>query len=421
MNILVLGNGAREHSICWSLTKSRKCKKIYCSPGNGGIEEIASCVYIDIKKKDQVLKFCKNYKINLVIIGPEEYLEDGLVDYLLSKGINTFGPKKTAAKLETSKSFAKKFLRKNEIPTAAYNEFNSSSKAHEFIKKAKFPIVIKVDGLAAGKGVIICESLSEAENSINLIMKKKKFGDAGKKIIIEEFLKGFEISYFAFFDKNSFLTLGYALDHKKAKDNDKGPNTGGMGSFSPSKKIKLSLKKKIEKQIIKKTWQGLKEKKIEYNGILFFGLMISDNKPYVIEYNVRFGDPECQTLLMNLKSDLLEIILATTQNNLKNKKIYNYKKSTVSVVLASNGYPESYKKNILIENLEKIKETKDLKIFHAGTIKKQNQFYTNGGRILSITVSDKDISASRKRAYNVLKKLNWPGGFFRKDIGIKNY
>ena len=240
MNILVLGSGAREHSICWSVSKSKKCEKLFCSPGNGGIEEIASCVNIDIKKKDQVLKFCKNNKIDLVIIGPEEYLGDGLVDYLLSKGINTFGPKKKAAKLETSKSYAKKFLQKNKIPTAAYNEFNSSSKAYEFIKKAKFPLVIKVDGLAAGKGVIICESLNEAENSINLIMKKKIWGRR-KKIIIEEFLEGFEISYFAFFDKNCFLTLGYALDHKKAQDNDKGLNTGGMGSFSPSKKNQFNF------------------------------------------------------------------------------------------------------------------------------------------------------------------------------------
>ena len=421
MNILVLGSGAREHSICWAVKKSKTCDKLFCSPGNAGIQKIAECKFLDLKKKIKILNFCEKKSIDLVIIGPEEYLADGVSDYLQNKGIKTFGPVKKAAKLETSKSFAKSFLFKNKILTPKYRKFTVVNKALNYLNSIIFPIVIKADGLAAGKGVIICKSLNEAEQTIKLMMEKKKFGDAGKKIIIEEFIDGFEISYFSFFDKKTFLPLGYALDHKRAFDNDLGPNTGGMGCFTPSKKVSKNLEKKIIKNIIEKTFLGFKKESFTYRGILFFGLIIKNNEPYVIEYNVRFGDPECQTLLRKLNTDFLEIITSITKDELGKIKITNSRKSVVCVVLASKGYPESYKKEILIPNLKKIKDDEKTIIFHAGTKTLSSNFFSNGGRVLSVTSTGKNIEEARKSAYKVLKKLNWKDGFYRKDIGLKNF
>ena len=421
MNILVLGSGAREHSICWAVKKSKACEKLFCSPGNAGIEKIAECKFINLKKKIQILNFCKKNFIDLVIIGPEEYLADGVSDYLQNKGIKTFGPVKKAAKLETSKSFAKSFLLKNKILTPKYRKFTALNKALSYLNSINFPIVIKADGLAAGKGVVICKNLNEAKQTIKLMMEKKKFGDAGKKIIIEEFINGFEISYFSFFDKKTFLPLGYALDHKRAFDNDLGPNTGGMGCFTPSKKVSKDLEKKIIKNIIEKTFLGFKKENFIYRGILFFGLIIKNNEPYVIEYNVRFGDPECQTLLRKLNTDFLEILTSTTKDELGKIKITNSRKSVVCVVLASKGYPESYDKEILIPNLKKIKNNERTIIFHAGTKTLSSNFFSNGGRVLSVTSTGKNIEEARKNAYGVLKKLNWKNGFYRKDIGFKNF
>ena len=421
MNILVLGSGAREHSICWAVKKSKTCDKLFCSPGNAGIQKIAECKFINLKKRIKILNFCEKNSIDLVIIGPEEYLADGVSDYLQNKGIKTFGPVKKAAKLETSKSFAKSFLFKNKILTPKYRKFTVVNKALNYLNSIIFPIVIKADGLAAGKGVIICKSLNEAEQTIKLMMEKKKFGDAGKKIIIEEFIDGFEISYFSFFDKKTFLPLGYALDHKRAFDNDLGPNTGGMGCFTPSKKVSKNLEKKIIKNIIEKTFLGFKKESFTYRGILFFGLIIKNNEPYVIEYNVRFGDPECQTLLRKLNTDFLEIITSITKDELGKIKITNSRKSVICVVLASKGYPESYNKEILIPNLQKIKDNEKTIIFHAGTKTLSSNFFSNGGRVLSVTSTGKNIEEARKSAYKVLKKLNWKDGFYRKDIGLKNF
>ena len=421
MNILVLGSGAREHSICWAVKKSKACKKLFCSPGNAGIEKVAECKFINLKKKLHILNFCKKNSIDLVIVGPEEYLADGVSDYLQAKGIKTFGPIKKAAKLETSKSFAKSFLLKNKILTPKYRKFTTSNKALNYLNSINFPVVIKADGLAAGKGVVICKNFSQAEQTIKLMMEKKKFGDAGKKIIIEEFIDGFEISYFSFFDKKTFLPMGYALDHKRAFDNDLGPNTGGMGCFTPSKKVSKNLEKKIIKNIIEKTFLGLKKENFTYRGILFFGLMIKNNEPFVIEYNVRFGDPECQTLLRKLKTDFLKILTSITKDDLRKIKITNFNKSVVCVVLASKGYPESYKKEIPIQNLKKIKDDKRTIIFHAGTKTLSSNFVSNGGRVLSVTSTGKNIKEARENAYKVLKKLNWNDGFYRKDIGFKNF
>ena len=420
MNILVLGSGGREHAICWKIKKSERCKNLYCIPGNGGIEEIAICEKVDKIDKSVILRFCIEKEIDLVVIGPENYLAEGVSDFLIKNGFNTFGPTKLASKLESSKLFSKLFLNKYKIPTAKFKEFISAKKAKEFLKSKSFPLVIKADGLAAGKGVIICNNYDEGVFAINEIMVNKKFGSAGRKIIIEDFLKGFEISYFVFVDNNSFLPLGYALDHKKAYDNDKGPNTGGMGCFTPSKKINHNIEKLILEKIVKKTITGIKNEKLNFKGILFFGLMIKDEKPYVIEYNVRFGDPECQTLLRTLETDLLEIIIATTNNNLSNLHLKKSNDSVVCIVLASNGYPGDYNKNKLIENIDKACSIDGIKIFHSGTVKKSSKFFSSGGRVLSITSKSHTIESARKRAYEAVKIINWKHGFFRRDIGIKN-
>ncbi|MEE2694975.1 MAG: phosphoribosylamine--glycine ligase [Pseudomonadota bacterium] len=420
MNILVLGGGAREHSICWSIKNSKKCKMIYCIPGNAGISEIAECSLLNLDDKRELLKFCDLKNIDLVIIGPEQYLEKGLSDYLIKKGILVFGPSRNASKLETSKSFAKKFLNRNKINTSDYKEFTSFKSAKKYISSAKYPLVIKADGLAAGKGVIICKNMLEAEVGLIEIMKKKKFGSAGKKIIIEDFLDGFEISYFAFFDKNNFIKLGYALDHKRAYDNDQGPNTGGMGCFSPSKKVTKSIEEQITKKILLPTLKGLKKEKLVYRGVLFFGLMITKKGPYVIEYNVRFGDPECQTLLRKLNTDLLDLILCNLKDNLSKVKIKIDNRAVICVVLAANGYPGLYKKNKIIKNLEKAQLVDGVVIYHAGTSLKNKKIVSSGGRVLSITAKAKSIKLARERAYKALRIIDWSDGFFRKDIGVKN-
>ncbi len=420
MNILIIGNGAREHSICWAIKKSKKCKKVFCIPGNAGIREIATCKIIDLSNKKELLNFCTREGIDLVIIGPEQYLENGLSDYLNSKNIKVFGPTKKAAKLETSKSFAKRFLSKNKINTAKYKEFRSYDSAKKFLATVTFPIVLKADGLAVGKGVLICNTKVDGEKGIKLLMKTKKFGKAGEKIIIEEFLEGFEISYFAFFDKQNFIKLGYALDHKKAYDNDKGPNTGGMGCFLPSKKVTKKIEAEIFNKILIPTAKGLIKENLIYRGILFFGLMITNNGPYVIEYNVRFGDPECQILLRNLKTDLLEIIESNVNDKLSTVKIENYNDSVVCIVLASKGYPGKFKKNQIIKNISKAQKIKGVEIFHAGTSFKDGKVLSSGGRVLSITSKAKTIKVAREKAYKAVSQISWPGGFYRNDIGLKN-
>ena len=420
MNILVLGSGGREHSLCWSILKSRKCKKVFCIPGNGGISEIVECIDVKPSKK-KILSFCLQKDIDLVVIGPEKFLEMGLADYLIKKNILVFGPEKKAAKLESSKIFSKQFLKRNNIPTATYKSFSNSSKAIDYIKENNPPFVIKVNGLAEGKGVIISENRRHAIKNIKEIIDKKKFGSSGNKIIIEEFLNGFEVSYFAFVDKNTILPFSYALDHKRANDNDKGLNTGGMGAFTPSEKITKNLQKRILNEIILPTKRGLDKQDIIFRGILFFGLMITNNGPKVIEYNVRFGDPECQVILRNLKSDLLNILLASGTDSLSKQKIKIFKRYSICVVLASRGYPKKYKANCKIENIDKIKNIKNIEIFHSGTKKIDDSFFSCGGRVLGVSSIGKTISEARLNAYNVLEKINWKKGFYRKDIGKKNF
>ena len=420
MNILVLGGGGREHALCWAVRKSPKCGSLFCIPGNAGISDIAVCKNLDLNNKNGLIKFCKKEEIDLVIIGPEKFLEDGLSDYMRSKGILVFGPSKKASMLESSKSFAKEFLTKNKINTAKYKEFKSFHSAIRYSSTTKYPIVIKADGLAAGKGVIICNTKNEAKSALDTIMKKKKFGSAGEKVIIEEYLSGFEVSYFAFFDKNGFAKLGYALDHKRAFDNDKGPNTGGMGCFSPTKKMTKKIENEIEKKILIPTSLGLKRYKLVYRGILFFGLMITPTGPYVIEYNVRFGDPECQTLLRNLQTDILKIIDYNSKDKLSDLTIRNKKQSVVCVVVASTGYPGNYKKNKIIENISKAQSIEGVEIFHSGTSLKRNKIISSGGRVLTITAQAGSIFHARKIAYKAISIIDWKEGFFRSDIGQKN-
>ena len=421
MNIFVIGGGAREHSIIWSLKKSKKCGHIFCSPGNAGIERLASCHNLDFNDRNSIINFCNENNIKLVIIGPEEFLEKGLSDFFMEKGIKVFGPSKKATQLESSKIFSKNFLLKNKIPTASSVDFANYKQASEYIESANFPLVIKADGLAAGKGVIICEDKNHAQESLKEFMINKKLGESGKRVLIEEFLDGFEISFFTFVDDNTYLPLGYALDHKRAFENDKGPNTGGMGCFYPSKKITNSVLKKIEAEIIKPTIKGIRNEDFIYRGILFIGLMITASGPKVIEYNVRFGDPECQTLLRNLDTDLIDIINSCIDDKLSEVTIKKKDRTSVCVVVASNGYPKKFEKNFIIKNIKEAEQVEDVVIFHAGTKLLNNKILSSGGRVLSITAVGSSIDDARKKAYLATEKLNWKHGFYRTDIGIKNF
>ena len=417
MKVGIIGSGGREHSICLALSKSSKVDQIYCFPGNAGTSQIANNIDIDLEKFDALKNFINLNKIDLIVVGPEKPLVDGIVDYLEKSKIKVFGPSKAAAELEGSKIFTKNLCKKYNIPTAQFGIFQNVAEAMEFIKKSKYPLVIKADGLASGKGVYICENNNEAQSAINEIFDGK-FGVA-KNLLIEEFLEGEEMSYFIISDGKTFKSFDTAQDHKRVLEGDLGKNTGGMGAYSPSRMINDELENKIIKKIIEPTLKGLKDSDINYKGFLYAGLMISDNEPYLIEYNVRMGDPECQTILPKLKSDLIDIFLACCSGDLENVEINWHNKKSLCVVLCSRGYPDQFNKNILIPGLDKI-ELKDSEYcYHAGTKEYENKVYAIGGRVLNFVSMSNNFLESRNQVLKLIKMLNWNEGFFRKDIGYK--
>ncbi len=417
MKIAILGNGGREHSIAAQISKSKKLNKLYCLPGNAGTKFIAENVDLDINDFDILGKFVDEHKIDLVIVGPEKPLVEGVVDFLSNKNVKVFGPNKIPSQLEGSKIFTKKICKKYNIPTANFGVFNSVLNANKFLSSSKMPIVVKADGLAAGKGVYICEDYESAKNAIDEIFNGK-FGVANQ-VLIEEFLQGDEMSYFVISDGKTFKKFNTAQDHKRVGEGDKGKNTGGMGAYSPSGLINKDLDVKIIESVVKPTFQAIKDMGEVYKGFLYVGLMIKDNNPYLVEYNVRMGDPECQTILPLLKTDLLELILACCDQNLENQKVEWKNKKSMSIVLCSKGYPDTYKKNVEIPNLEKISINNNTFIYHAGTQLINNKFYSTGGRVLNFVSISDDFKKSRESVINEIENLNWGNGFYRKDIGFK--
>jgi phosphoribosylamine--glycine ligase len=417
MKVGIIGSGGREHSICLALSKSSKVDQIYCFPGNAGTSQIANNIDINLEKFDVLKNFINLNKIDLIVVGPEKPLVDGIVDFLEKNKIKVFGPSKAAAELEGSKIFTKNLCKKYNIPTAKFGIFQNVAEAMEFIKKTKYPLVIKADGLASGKGVYICGNNDEAQSAIDEIFDGK-FGVA-KNLLIEEFLEGEEMSYFIISDGKTFKSFDTAQDHKRVLEGDLGKNTGGMGAYSPSRMINDELENKIIKKIIEPTLKGLKDSGINYKGFLYAGLMISDNEPYLIEYNVRMGDPECQTILPKLKSDLIDIFLACCSGDLENVEINWHNKKSLCVVLCSKGYPDQFNKNILIPGLDKV-ELKDSEYcYHAGTKEYENKVYAIGGRVLNFVSMSNNFLESRNQVLKLIKTLNWNEGFFRKDIGYK--
>ncbi len=416
MKVGVIGSGGREHAICFSLKKSDKIKKIYCFPGNAGTNSIATNVDIDLKNFEKLKDFIIQNNIDFIIIGPEKPLVDGVVDYLEKFKIKVFGPNKIASQLEGSKIFTKKLCEKYKIPTAKFGVFSSAKLALSFLQNCSFPTVIKADGLAAGKGVYISENYLEASKAVDEIFQGK-FGKA-ENLLIEEFLSGEEMSFFIISDGKSFKIFGTAQDHKRVFEGDKGKNTGGMGAYSPSRLESKELNQKIINDIIKPTLKGLKDLNCEYKGFLYAGLMIVNGNPFLIEYNVRMGDPECQTLLPKLKTDFSLIILKCIEKKLEDLNIEWHDDKSLCIVLCSKGYPDTYKKNIEI-NLEKIDLRKNQFIFHAGTKIFNNIILSNGGRVLNIVTRSNNFKSARESSIKLLNEINWENGFYRKDIGYK--
>ncbi len=417
MKVLIIGSGGREHALCHAFKKSLKVEEIFCIPGNAGTELIAKNFEVDIKNFQKIKEFVNKYSIDLVIIGPEQPLVDGIVDYLNDNKIRVFGPNKIASQLEGSKTFTKELCKKYNIPTAEFGIFEEIESANKFLDKCKLPIVIKADGLASGKGVYICNHKNDAIEAIKEIFNGK-FGMA-KKILIEEFLDGEEMSFFIISDGETYYPFGTAQDHKRVHEGDKGKNTGGMGAYSPSRLENENLNKKIINKIINPTLKGLKDLNTKFEGFLYAGLMIIKNEPFLIEYNVRMGDPECQTIIPKLKTDFAEVVNACVNKNLKSVDLEWHKDKSLCVVLCSNGYPDSYKNNIEIENLEKIKLEESEFIFHAGTRNDNGKIYSNGGRVLNFVIRSKNFKKNRDKIINLINQINWGNGFYRKDIGYK--
>tara|TARA_Y100000590_G_scaffold91963_1_gene103918 strand:- start:3546 stop:4841 length:1296 start_codon:yes stop_codon:yes gene_type:complete len=415
MNLAVIGSGGREHALCYKLKQSKKVDKLFCIPGNAGTKELAENINEDPSNFDKIYKIIKKKKIDFIIVGPEEPLVNGIVDFLTERNIKVFGPDKFSSQLEGSKAFMKNLCKKNNIPTANFGIFEKLDEAVSFIKNSKIPIVVKADGLAAGKGVSICQSKEEAEIKTREIIQGKF--ESSKKVVLEEYIEGEELSYFSVVDKNTFHFFGSAQDHKRVGEGDTGLNTGGMGSYSPANLLTEQLEEKIKKKIIEPTLKALKKMGHPYKGFLYAGLMIKKNEPYLIEYNIRMGDPECQVLMMRLKTSLVDVVQSVINDSLENLNILWSSKSCMTVVLCSKGYPGIYKKNSEIKNLKKISMNENDQVFHAGTYEKNKKIYSNGGRVLNITSLAKDLLKAKNKCLDNIKKINWTDGFFRRDIG----
>lgn len=419
MKVLVIGSGGREHTLVWKIAQSPKVKKIYCAPGNAGIAEYAECISIKADDIKQLASFAYHKNIDLTVVGPEIPLTLGIVDEFESKGLRICGPDKSASVIEGSKIFAKDLMKKYNIPTAAYATFTSPDDAKSYLKQKGIPIVIKADGLAAGKGVIPAQSMDKAEEAIDTILTKKIFGSAGERIIIEDFVTGEEASFIVFTDGNTIIPLPSSQDHKPIYDNDEGPNTGGMGAYSPAPVITEKLQKKIMEQIMIPAVRGMAAEGRKYKGILYAGLMINQEEFNVLEFNARFGDPETQPILMRMKTDLIPILEAIVDERLDQVSIQWDERPAVCVVMASGGYPGSYQKGMEIKGLDRVKGIQNVEVFHAGTALKDNRVVTNGGRVLGVTALDSSIEETIKLAYHTTSQIHWEEAYYRTDIGKK--
>ena len=417
MKVFIVGSGGREHAIAWAVQKSDKVEKIYCAPGNAGIEEYAECVDIKAMEFDKLVAFAKEKEIDLTIIGMDDPLVGGIVDAFEAEGLRVFGPRKNAAIIEGSKAFSKDLMKKYGIPTATYENFYNKEEALAYLETAKMPIVLKADGLALGKGVLICNTLEEAKEGVKTIMEEKKFGDAGNKMVIEEFMTGREVSVLAFCDGKTVKCMTSAQDHKRAKDGDQGLNTGGMGTFSPSPFYTKEVQDFCEKNIYQKTIDAMAQEGRPFTGILFTGLMLTQDGPKVLEYNARFGDPEAQVVLPRMKNDIIEVMEACIDGRLDEIELEFEDNAAVCVVLASEGYPVSYEKGYVIEGLDSFKEKEGYYCFHAGTKKTEKGIVNSGGRVLGITAKGTDLKDARKNAYEATKWVRFANKYMRNDIG----
>lgn len=420
MNILILGSGGREHALAWKIAASPLADNVYCAPGNAGIAQEATCVAFDIADHVAVVAFCKEKKIDLVVVGPEVPLCAGIVDDLEAAGIKAFGPTKWAARLEGSKGFTKDLCKANKIPTAAYERFKAAAPAKDYVRNHGAPIVVKADGLAAGKGVVVAETVQEAEAAIDMMFgggKDNPLGAPAWEIVIEDCLVGEEASFFALCDGESAIALASAQDHKRVFDGDKGPNTGGMGAYSPAPVMTAEMNQRVMDEIIQPTVRALKAMGAPYKGVLFAGLMITKDGPQLIEYNVRFGDPECQVLMLRLMSDLVPALIAARDGQLKSFDLRWYPDAALTVVMATKGYPGSYGKGSVIEGLAEAAQIEGVEIFHAGTKADGARILANGGRVLNVCARGNGVREAQSRAYAAIDRIKWPGGFCRRDIG----
>ncbi|MBT4133416.1 MAG: phosphoribosylamine--glycine ligase [Rhodobacterales bacterium] len=416
MNILILGSGGREHSLAWAVNQNPKCDILYCAPGNAGISKVAQCIDLNIENSSDVLKFCLDKRIQFVIIGPEAPLAMGIADDLRANNILTFGPSASAAKLESSKAFTKGVCDSCNAPTAKYARFTELELAIEYVHEQGAPIVVKADGLAGGKGVIVAMTLDEAINGLKDIFSGA-FGKAGAEVVIEEFMEGEEASFFILSDGKNILPIGTAQDHKRVFDGDTGPNTGGMGAYSPAPIMTKDVTSKAISQIIQPTIDEMAKRGIPYQGVLYAGFMIKDGEPKLVEYNVRFGDPECQVLMMRLGAQALDAMLACAKGELNNYKLNWADDHALTIVYAAKGYPGTYEKGSNILGLDTISESTNIQVFHAGTKEEENNIIATGGRVLNITARGSSLKEAHRLAYEAIEKIHWENGFYRNDIG----